>query len=191
MEISCFGRFIYQLHDLPNLCITAYSKLMISAVGTLWYGEKMQELINTYTVTIEIPIAWGDMDAFQHVNNTVYFKLFESARISYFEQLDFIEFMNETGIGPILASTQCRYKIPLTYPDHVTVGASVDTIEKDRFIMKYAVISHKHKKIAALGEGTLVTFDYRNNKKALIPDEIRKRIIDLEKSMSQDIHGTE
>jgi acyl-CoA thioester hydrolase len=121
----------------------------------------------------------------------VYFKLFESARISYFEQLDFIEFMNETGIGPILASTQCRYKIPLTYPDHVTVGASVDTIEKDRFIMKYAVISHKHKKIAALGEGTLVTFDYRNNKKALIPDEIRKRIIDLEKSMSQDIHGTE
>ena len=164
---------------------------MISAVGTLWYGEEMKELISTYTVTIELPIAWGDMDAFQHVNNTVYFKLFESARISYFEQLDFIEFMNKTGIGPILASTQCRYKIPLTYPDHVTVGAKVDTIEKDRFIMKYAVISHKHKKIAALGEGTLVTFDYRNNKKALIPDEIRKRIVDLEKSVSQNIQVTE
>ena len=99
--------------------------------------------------------------------------------------------MNETGIGPILASTLCRYKIPLIYPDHVTVGAKVDTIEKDRFIMKYAVISHKHKKIAALGEGTLVTFDYRNDKKALIPDEIRKRIVDLEKSVSQDIKGTE
>jgi len=92
--------------------------------------------------------------------------------------------MNKTGIGPILASTQCRYKIPLTYPDHVTVGAKVETIEKDRFIMKYAVISHKFKKIAASGEGVLVTFDYQNNKKALIPDEIRKRIIDLEKSMS-------
>ena len=149
----------------------------------------MKKLISAYTVVIEIPIAWGDMDAFQHVNNTVYFKLFESARISYFEQLDFIEFMNKTGIGPILASTQCRYKIPLTYPDHVTVGATVDTIEKDRFIMKYAVISHKHKKIAALGEGSLVTFDYRNNKKALIPDEIKKRIVDLEKSVSQDIQG--
>ena len=164
---------------------------MISAIGTLWYGEEMKELISTYTVTIELPIAWGDMDAFQHVNNTVYFKLFESARISYFEQLDFIEFMNKTGIGPILASTQCRYKIPLTYPDHVTVGAKVDTIEKDRFIMKYAVISHKHKKIAALGEGTLVTFDYRNNKKTLIPDEIRKKIVDLEKSVSQNIQVTE
>jgi acyl-CoA thioester hydrolase len=145
----------------------------------------MKELI-TYPVVIEIPIAWGDMDAFQHVNNRVYFKHFESARISYFEKIDFLEIMNKTGIGPILASTQCRYKIPLTYPDHVSVGAKVETIEKDRFIMKYAVVSHRFKKIAALGEGVLVTFDYKNNKKTLIPDKIRKRIIDLEKSVIQE-----
>ena len=147
----------------------------------------MKELTSAYPVVIEIPIAWGDMDAFQHVNNVVYFKLFESARFSYFEKLDFIEVINRTGIGPILASTQCIYKIPLTYPDHVTVGAKVDTIEKERFIMKYAVISHKHKKIAALGEGALVAFDYQNNNKTLIPDEIRKRIIDLEKSVNHDV----
>ena len=144
----------------------------------------MKELIGDYPVVIDMPIAWGDMDAFQHVNNTVYFKHFESARISYFEKIDFLEVMNKTGIGPILASTQCIYKIPLTYPDHVTVGAKVDNIEKDRFIMKYAVISHKFKKIAAIGEGVLVTFDYQNNKKALIPEEIRNRILDLEKNVS-------
>jgi len=147
----------------------------------------MKELIGAYPVIIEIPVAWGDMDAFQHVNNIMYFKYFESARISYFGKINFMEVMNETGIGPILASTQCRYKIPLTYPDYVTVGAKVDTIEKERFIMKYAVISHKHEKIAALGEGVLVTFDYQNNKKTLIPDEIKKRIIVLEKSVSQDV----
>ncbi len=63
----------------------------------------------------------------------------------------------------------------------------MDTMEKDRFIMKYAVFSHKFKKIAALGEGVLVTFDYQNNKKAIIPDEIRNKIIDLEKSVSQGV----
>jgi acyl-CoA thioester hydrolase len=149
----------------------------------------MKELISAYPVVIEIPIAWGDMDAFQHVNNIVYFKHFESARISYFEKIGFLEFMNQTKIGPILASTQCRYKIPLTYPDHVTVGAKEETVEKDRFIMKYVVISHKFMKIAALGEGVLVTFDYQNNIKTLIPDEIRKRIIDLEKSVSQNVQN--
>lgn len=146
----------------------------------------MNELIRSYPVVVETPIAWGDMDAFQHVNNTVYFKHFESARIAYFAKINFLEVMNKTGIGPILASTQCHYKIPLTYPDVVSVGARVFDIEKDRFVMEYIVISHKFKKTAALGEGVLVTFDYQKNKKALIPDEIKKRIIDLEKSANED-----
>ena len=141
----------------------------------------MKDLISAYPVTIEMPIAWGDMDAFQHVNNVVYFKHFESARIAYFEKINFLDVMTKTGIGPILASTKCRYKIPLTYPDQVTVGARVEAIEEDRFIMKYAVISHKFKKVAATGEGELVTFDYNNNKKAPVPDDIRERINALEK----------
>ena len=141
----------------------------------------MEELTREYPVIIELPVAWGDMDAFAHVNNTAYFKYFESARIAYFEKSDFMDFMETHGIGPILASTQCRFKIPLTYPDKISVGARVAEIGKDRFTMEYTVISHKHKKIAASGEGVLVTFNYRNNQKTMIPDEIKKRIIGLEK----------
>lgn len=141
----------------------------------------MHELLDTYPVTIETPIAWGDMDAFQHVNNTVYFKHFESARLAYFEKIGVIEVMERTNIGPILAATQCIYKIPLTYPDRVTVGAKVDRIEADRFVMKYATISHKHKKIAATGEGTIVTLNYASSTKAPVPDEVKERILSLEK----------
>lgn len=60
----------------------------------------MKELLDDYPVIVDFPIAWGDMDAFQHVNNIMYFKYFESARISYFERIDLIKVMNETGIGP-------------------------------------------------------------------------------------------
>ena len=42
----------------------------------------MEELTREYPVIIELPVAWGDMDAFAHVNNTAYFKYFESARIA-------------------------------------------------------------------------------------------------------------
>ncbi len=146
----------------------------------------MEELIRSYPVEVETPIAWGDMDAFQHVNNTVYFKHFENARIAYFEKINLLEIMNKTGIGPIMSSTQCQYKIPLTYPDVVTVGAKVTDMKEDRFVMKYIVISHKFKKTAASGEGVLVTFDYRSNEKVRMPDELRKGIIDLEKSISPE-----
>jgi acyl-CoA thioester hydrolase len=59
----------------------------------------MQDLLKNYPVVIEIPIAWGDMDAFQHVNNIVYFRYFESARIAYFEKLNLNDQMIQTGIG--------------------------------------------------------------------------------------------
>ncbi|GIW21089.1 MAG: hypothetical protein KatS3mg068_0096 [Candidatus Sericytochromatia bacterium] len=43
-------------------------------------------MLDDYPIKIEIPIAWGDMDPFNHVNNIFYFKYFESSRIKYFEK---------------------------------------------------------------------------------------------------------
>jgi acyl-CoA thioester hydrolase len=131
-------------------------------------------------VVIEIPVAWGEMDSLRHVNNIVYFRYFESARMAYFRRLDIWNYMNETGIGPILAATQCKFKIPLTYPDVVSVGAKISEIETDRFNMKYTVVSHNHAKVAAEGDGLIVSYDYRAQKKAPLPDEIKERIRVLE-----------
>ena len=146
----------------------------------------MEKLLNSYPVVIEIPVAWGDMDAFQHVNNAMYFKYFESARIAYFEKIEFQDHMKETAIGPILANTQCKFKIPLTYPDQVSVGAKVDLVDDDRFLMKYVAVSHQHRKVAASGEGMLVSFNYQENKKAPIPDQIRACITALEMGVNPD-----
>jgi acyl-CoA thioester hydrolase len=122
------------------------------------------------------------MDAFQHVNNAVYFRYFENARIVYSEKLGLHAFKEQKGIGPILGSVSCRYKLPLTYPDIVSVGAKIVTVEDDRFTMKHVVVSHRHKAIAAEGEGVIVMYDYREGKKTSMPDEIRNRIREMEKS---------
>jgi acyl-CoA thioester hydrolase len=136
----------------------------------------MQELLETYPIVIEIPVAWGEMDSLQHVNNIVYFRYFESARMAYFNKLDLWNYIRETGIGPILASTQCKFRIPLTYPDTVSVGTTVTEIKADRFLMKYVVVSHAHGKVAAEGEGLIVSYNYRELAKAALPEEIKKRI---------------
>ena len=142
----------------------------------------MQKLLEAYPVVIEIPVAWGEMDSLQHVNNIVYFRYFESARMAYFDRLDLWSYMNETGVGPILASTQCRFRMPLTYPDTVSVATKIDEIGDDRFLMKYAVVSHNQGKVAAEGEGLIVSYDYREQRKAPLPEEIKRRIEALEDS---------
>jgi acyl-CoA thioester hydrolase len=143
----------------------------------------MSHPLQDYPVVIEFPVAWGEMDAMQHVNNIVYFRYFESARIAYFEKMDLIGYMTETGIGPILATTSCRFRIPLSYPDQVRIGAKVVSIEQDRFVMHYLVVSAKHRKAAAEGDGVIVTFNYRENKKVAVPEVVRQRILDLEKEV--------
>jgi acyl-CoA thioester hydrolase len=142
----------------------------------------MSTLLKDYPVIVEFPVAWGEMDAMNHVNNIVYFRYFESARIAYFEKIDVISYMTETGIGPILATTSCKFKIPLSYPDKVLIGAKVVSIEEDRFVMNYLVVSAKHQKVAAEGDGVIVTLNYREGKKVTVPEVVRQKILDIEKS---------
>lgn len=143
----------------------------------------MGNSIDGYPVVIEIPVVWGEMDAFQHVNNVVYFRYFENARIVYYEKLDVLDLMNRTTIGPILAATSCRFRMPLTYPDKVLIGAKVTNIEEDRFTMNHLVVSTMHQKVAAEGDAVVVAFNYRENKKVPIPDALRQRILDVEKTI--------
>ena len=138
------------------------------------------ELLEAYPVVIETPVAWGEMDSLRHVNNIVYFRYFESARMAYFDRVGFWAYMDETGVGPILASTRCKFILPLTYPDTVSVGARVSEIKDDRFVMSYAIVSHNHARLAAEGDGLIVSYDYRALTKAPLPEEIKRRIRDLE-----------
>lgn len=140
----------------------------------------MSELLDGYPLTIEVPVAWGEMDAFQHVNNAVYFRWFESARITYFRKIGMLETMERTGVGPILASTDCRFRLPLAYPDTITVGTRVSSLGEDRFVMDYAIASESFGKLAANGTGLIVTFDYQSNQKAPVPTETREQLLALE-----------
>jgi len=144
----------------------------------------MSNLLKDYPVVIEFPVAWGEMDAMNHVNNICYFRYFESARIAYFEKADLFNYMTETGIGPILASTSCKFRIPLSYPDTVLIGATAVSIEEDRFVMNYLVVSKKHQKVAAEGDGVIVALNYREGKKVTVPEVVKQKILDIQKSAS-------
>ncbi len=137
-----------------------------------------------FPVTLEIPVAWGDMDAFRHVNNTVYLRWFETVRIAYFDRVGWLAStqvgVEDLGVGPILARTSCVYRAPLAYPDTVWVGARSDPPETDRFTMHYCVVSQSLGVVAAQGDGRIISFDYKAGAKVPLPDNVRDAILALE-----------
>jgi acyl-CoA thioester hydrolase len=73
-------------------------------------------------VTVEIPVAWGEMDAYGHVNNTVFLRWFETARITWFEHVGFPDEAGKTG--PVLRTQSIEYQRVVKYPDAVKVSSA-------------------------------------------------------------------
>ena len=140
----------------------------------------MLDLLKTYPVIVTQTLAWGEMDAFAHINNVVYFRYFENARLEYFRQLGWPCETIPTGVGPILGSTQARFRLPLTYPDTIAIGGRIVDIQADRVIMRHAIASEKLNKIATEGESVIVTYDYGRKEKAVVPAELLRKILELE-----------
>ena len=138
----------------------------------------MQEFLKQYPTIISKTVEWGDMDAAQHVNNTVYFRYFESARIEFFNQIGFMDFAGEANVGPILAETSCKYKAPLTFPDNIQITARIlpDSFTEYGFVMEHVVYSEKLQRIAAEGTSRIVCYDYKSKQKSLISSELRDKL---------------
>jgi acyl-CoA thioester hydrolase len=142
-------------------------------------NTSMPSKLCSFPVVIEIPVQWGELDAYGHVNNTVFFRYFESARVEYLERCGFLSAYHERKIGAILHSTNCRFRQPLHYPDSVWVGTRAVKVSEDRFTMEYLVVSQGTRSVIAQGEGVVVSFDYTSRKKVPLPPEVVRGIEEL------------
>jgi acyl-CoA thioester hydrolase len=129
-----------------------------------------------FPILVPLVVQWGDMDAFQHVNNVVYLRWFESARMAL---LTAIDFTSGTGTGPILHSQACRYRRPLYGPDDIVSAARIVNVGDDRFDVELAIWSEREQAVAATGTATMVAFDYTNKQKAPLPFPVRAAIARL------------
>lgn len=139
----------------------------------------MQKLLKEFPSVIELPVQWGEMDAAKHVNNSVYIRWGESARIAYFDKMDLDNSFTEQ-IGPILGWQDCKYIFPVTYPDTISIGVKTVEIKADRFFIECHMFSHKHQRIVAINKNSILAYDYHNLKKAELPKEWIEKMSALE-----------
>ena len=132
----------------------------------------LEKFIAQNPVHTEISVAWGEMDALQHVNNVVYFRYFETARIEFFNQINLLGDLQITQVGPVLSDNHARYKRPVTFPDTLLVGVKISDIQADRFMMHYTVFSQDQQAVTTLGSSQVVMFNFKTGKKATLTSEL-------------------
>lgn len=143
----------------------------------------MQTEFSQYPIIHQQEVAWGDMDAFGHVNNVMYYRYVESARIKYFDALNLFNI----NILTVVASSQCKYLKPVFYPDRLHIAARIDEIRNSAIRMHYLLWSEQQQMIVAESEAVIVFVDEKTLKKANIPESSREKMITLEKNVQHEL----
>jgi len=116
---------------------------------------------------------WGDMDALGHMNNTVYFRFLEQARISWFEQLG-VDY--KQGEGPVLGSITCRFRIPIVYPAELAISIHASNARTSSFVLASEIADRNDARVYATGEAVMVWIDLEQGKSRPLPDWLRQLI---------------
>jgi len=123
-----------------------------------------------------MPIRWGDMDAFGHVNNTNFFRYMEQARIEWLETLRLAS-VGDGGTGPMIVNAQMTFLKQLQYPGevvcHTLAGQPGRSSLETRFELRRA---DDVATLVAQGSAKVVGVDYASGRSTPMPDTLRERL---------------
>jgi len=134
-------------------------------------------MLEDFPAVATLPVQWGDQDLFGHVNNTVYFRWFETSRVEYWYKSGLQDLMGPQGLGPILASVKCDYKKQIRYPDTIKVAARIEKMGLSSVTLKHVVYSETQSAVAATGISVIVLFNYDKQHPVPIEGEIREAFL--------------
>jgi acyl-CoA thioester hydrolase len=130
-----------------------------------------KKLIHTMTV----PIRWGDMDAMGHVNNTLYFRYMEIARLQWMFESGVPA--NPQGEGPVIVNAFCNFIRQLEFPGEVLVRTYAGEVGRTSFDTYHEMLrTDDPDTVYANGGATVVWVDFPNQKSAPMPQRLRELI---------------
>ena len=127
-------------------------------------------------VRIEVSTHWGEMDALGHINHTRYLTWCETARLLLFKRVG-LSCFPDAKTGPILATANAQYLLPVKHPDRISVKAWISKIGTTSFVVDYELARlDEPASIVASCQTVVVVYDYSLSQKRVIEQPLRERL---------------
>ncbi len=99
-------------------------------------------------------VLWGEMDAFNHINNVIYFRYFETARVEFFNRTNLWQTYFDENIRIVVGKLECNYIREITHPAEIEISVGIKKIGNSSLTVHHIVKCNGT--IAAHGEGIIV-----------------------------------
>ena len=122
-------------------------------------------------------VRFGDLDAMRHLNNVVFLRYFETARIAAMRELMPAHDPAHPGTGDfgmIFAECSISYRSPVQFDEDVAIRCTVGEVRRSAFEMRFRMTVGE--RLAAEGFGWLVGYDYAAGEPRPLPDALRETL---------------
>jgi len=151
--------------------------------------------VNGYRFSHEVEAVFGDLDAMGHVNNVVYLKWLETARIAYWIHVTGQKthdglpkpggathepgpgVMSGALIDMILARTEIDYRSPVSYGEKLDVFVRTALIKRSSLVLEYAIQGKSDERIVADAKTVIVCYDYVSMRSKPVSEALRNAIL--------------
>jgi acyl-CoA thioester hydrolase len=122
-------------------------------------------------------VRFGDLDAMRHLNNVVFLRYFETARIDYLRHLIDHDPANPEGsdFGLIFAEGHINYRSPGYFDDEVHINLRTADPRRSSFRVEFEM--RVGERLLAEGYGVLVGFDYVTQRARPLPDALKNKLV--------------
>ena len=121
-------------------------------------------------------VRWRDMDLNRHVNNVVYFRYLEQARIEWFDLA--VNEWRDSSHGIVIASAHCNFLKPLTYPATIEVCLYAGHPSRSSFWFHYDIHPEGERELRYADGSTRVVWVNRSTgRSAPLPDRLRSLLV--------------
>ena len=126
-------------------------------------------------VSAPVTVRWGDMDAYNHVNNSVYATYVEEARIRWFCSLH--PDWKSAEAAPILAALNTNFRRPIEWPAELVVEMHAGRIGRSSFTATFRIFDRNQTDtLYAEGDSVIVWIDPRTGSPIPLPAHVRSAL---------------
>jgi acyl-CoA thioester hydrolase len=136
--------------------------------------EFLQQL--NFPFSIKQNVLWGEMDAFGHINNVVYFRYFESGRVYFFNETALWQTFLDEQVRIVVVKLECNYIQEIIFPEEIEILVAIKEVGNSSIKVHQVVKSSTKNIIFAHGEGIIVGTDPNTGKSKPWSEKLKNKL---------------
>lgn len=120
------------------------------------YIENLETWAKEFSFSTQVRVRFSETDMYGHLNNTVPFVYFETARIEYLKHLNIEGWQDKDSVKiPVVADLQCDFLQQVFFDELLTISVKVAKVGSSSIDLHYLAVNETGKPVF-IGRGTLV-----------------------------------